>query len=351
MNAAPMDLNETSSGAAEAYSRMIKELKSHGELDLAAEACERALTKFPKNSNLHIIKAQIQITASQKERSVELLKDALKSLEEALKLDPHNYLGRILASQILIKGKAYKKAKSLLSGILKISPDDEKASGLMALIEKAKKKKGKPAEPAAERPAAEKVPEPAEPAEPPDMSPPSPEAAPTVAMQSDEGQIIVKSTAHEPGPEEQAITEQMLETEPGSNQWVIDDKMIIDSGDADTARHHDMLISKLTMFSRLEGLSALFLVDANGQPFKTINRAGVDENVIPSLVFNVYRASVTGVRRTGFGSFQRGTLVASSWTIILANAFYATLAIVVDNDANLSAVEARLQRYLEEIAG
>jgi hypothetical protein len=98
-------------------------------------------------------------------------------------------------------------------------------------------------------------------------------------------------------------------------------------------------------------LSAIFLLDKNGQPFKTLNRAKLDENVIPSLVFNLFKASVNGMRRAGLGSFQRGTLTCPIGVVVVANAFYATLAVVVDADANQSVVEARIQRYLSEVTG
>ncbi|MDH5477391.1 MAG: hypothetical protein OEY50_03580, partial [Nitrospinota bacterium] len=81
------------------------------------------------------------------------------------------------------------------------------------------------------------------------------------------------------------------------------------------------------------------------------NKKKLDENAIPSLVFNLFKASVAGASRTNFGSFQRGILVAPFGTIIIVNVFYATLALVVDNDANLATIEARIQRYLEEVSG
>ncbi|MBF0171168.1 MAG: hypothetical protein HQK87_08795, partial [Nitrospinae bacterium] len=138
-----------------------------------------------------------------------------------------------------------------------------------------------------------------------------------------------------------------------SGMWDPEEKVVIATTEADDHEElmQESLAAKLTIFSRLEGLLAIFLLDKNGVPFKTLNKAKLDENALPTLVFNLYKASVNGMRRAGVGSFQRGTLACPVGVILLANAFYATVAVVVDHDANLAAVEARLQRYLSEVTG
>ncbi len=343
-----MESKDDLSGGAEIYRKIAKGLKTLNESSLALEVCERALKKYPKNSGLYILKGQIQIAVSRKEGRADLLKSALGELEKALKLDPQNYLAKILASQILVKGRAYNKAKALLNEILGVLPDDEKAVALLSLIEKNAKPKAKVAKPPRKPPGA-----PAGVSPKPEDKPAEETLAETAPEEPDDKMTTAPSihdTADEIKPDDRTATEKMGDTEPDSDQWIIDDNMVIESVDeSDNNAHVENMVAKLTMFSRLDGLEAIFLIDSNGQPIKTINKAKLDENIIPSLIFNLFKVSVAGMRRTGHGSFQRGTLVSPFGVIVIANAFYATLACVVDTESNLAAVETRIQRYLDEV--
>ncbi|VAX23888.1 hypothetical protein MNBD_NITROSPINAE03-1597 [hydrothermal vent metagenome] len=318
-----------SSEPKEDYLKTAKDLKKMNELALALEVCDKGLEKNPNDSNIYILKSQIQIDTFKKEKNPDNLKSALSNLEKALKLNPQSYIARILASQICLKGKAYNKAKSMLAGILKSLPDDEKASSMMAFIIKKEEEKARAKAP----PEPEKAP--VKPAEPPAPS---------------QDDVIIKNEDETTGESKEESGEAMVDTHPEENNWGADDKLVIDSdsGNENTA-HLEALSDKLTMFGRLEGLEAIFLVDNDGQLFKSINKSGLDENVIPSLVFNLYKASAMGMRRVGYGSFQRGVLTTPIGTIILVNVFYAILTLVVDNDSNLGAVETRIQRYLGEV--
>lgn len=308
------------------YLKAAKDLKKMNEMTLAIEVCDKGLKKNQKDSNIYILKSQIYIDIFKKKKDPSNLKSALLNLEKALKLNPQSYIARILASQICLKGKAYKKAKSLLAGVLKSLPDDEKATSMMAYI--AKKEKKALAVAAAEKTA-------------------------TKAVDSDdptEGDIIVKSASEADKQSENKTEEEMVDTRPEDDHWIIDDKLVIDSDDDEgNSAHIEKLIDKLTMFGRLDGLKAIFLVDNSGQLIKAINKSGLDENVIPSMVFNLYKASVMGMRRIGYGSFQKGTLTAPIGTVIVVNVFYAILALVIDRDADIGPVESRLQRYLSEV--
>lgn len=323
--------NKKSPAPKEDYLKTAKDLKRMGELALAIEVCDKRLKINRSDSNIYILKGQIYIDIFKKDKDPANLKTALLNLEKALKLNPQSYIARILASQLCLKGKAYKKAKALLGGILKSLPDDEKALSMMAFIRKKEEKKAR-----AEAPP-----------EPQNEEDPTKTTEPPVASEDD---IIVKNSIQAPGQSESKPEEAMVDTRPEDDNWAIDDKLVIDSDSDDkNSAHLEMLGDKLTMFGRLEGLEAIFLVDSNGQLFKSVNKSGLDENVIPSMVFNLYKASVMGMRRVGYGSFQRGALTAPFGTIILVNVFYATLALVVDNDANLGPVESRIQRYLGEV--
>lgn len=339
--------------AIDIYAKIAKGLRNLRELGLAVDVCDAAIEKYPDNSNLYITKSQILIAGFKEKPDPEALKSALANLEKALKLDPESYIARILASQIYLKGGALKRAKRLLGGILAAMPDDEKATAMMAVIEKKERKKAPPkTDTAPASPAA-----PAEQTAPAETAParPAPEQTVPAAEEEEEDDDVVivspkigevsESTAD-------AAPATMEDTEPESEQWVLDEKIIIDvAEDEDNSHNLEALSTKLTLFGRLEGLKAIFLVDSNGQPIKIINKANIDENSMPSLIFNLYRASVSSIRKSGLGSFQRSALVTPIGTIIMANAFYATLALVVDNDANMKTVEARLQRYLDVVSG
>ncbi|MGK7344646.1 MAG: tetratricopeptide repeat protein [Candidatus Nitrospinota bacterium M3_3B_026] len=306
--------------AAIAYARIAKQLRKLGETALALSVLEKALSRFPNNSAVHMARAETFITRYNKKGRPDDLKAALGSLEKTLKLDPGNYLAKLLSSQIYLKAGARKRAKALLTDILETAPDDERAVSLMNIVREKEEK-----------------------------------AAAKEAVKKEETQEGETEELGEEGAGEVIIDQALraeVEKAPRAAAPAMDEKVIIGGEEeAEDLHAQEAMSAKLTIFSRLEGLNALFLLDRNGQPIKIINRAGLDENIIPSFVFNLYKTSMNATRRLGNGSFQRGTLVSPIGTIIIANAFYATIAVVVDNDANLSAVEKRIQRYLEEVAG
>jgi len=310
-------------GTAEEYLNAAKSMRNMGEFDLALNVCDKGAAKFPANGNIQILKAQILITKYKKVPKPEVLKSALTCLEIAIKINPRSYLAKILASQIFLKGKAYKRAKAILLDVLKTMPEDEKAKALLAEAEK-------------------HIPKPAEVEKPKAAAAP---AAQAKAAPSDGSEVIVVADNIS-----DTVSEGLKKAE---GQFEVDDKLVIETSEdsADEVARMEVFADKLTMFGRLEGLQGIFIIDSSGQPYKVINKKGLDEDRIPSLAFNLFKASVAGTSRTNFGSFQRGILVAPFGTIIIVNVFYATLALVVNNDANLQTVEARIQRYLEEAAG
>ena len=336
---------DSPAAAAVAFAKIAKGLRKLGEVSLALDVCDKGINRFPDNSNLYVIKGETLISSYNQKNRPESLKAALSSLEKALKLDPQNYLARLLSSQIYLKAGAIKRARAYLENVLDTSPDDERAIALMEVV---KNKEAKAERKKAEAQARKETPtEETEPAGGP-------------VSEGDEydepGEVVISDSLVAGGESGGAGEEQAggsaATTRGDTSQWVLDDKVVIgDREEAEDEHIQEVMSAKLTIFSRLEGLIAIFLLDKDGLPIKIINRAKVNENVIPSFVYNLYKVSMNGVRRTGFGSFQRGTLVCPIGTIILANAFYATIAVIVDNDASLSSVEKRIQRYLEEVTG
>lgn len=341
------DLKDSPAAMGLAYGRIAKSLHSVGERALALDLLDRGIKKFPDICGLHISKGEILVSVYNSDGKTDFLKAALSSFERALKLDPQNYLARLLAGQIYVKAGKISRAKELIAGILENNPDDQRALSLMNAIKE-------------KEPKAPVPPEPVKPPEPP-VAAPVAEAVtqdiPTAVVAAvDTGPVpsvdtpLVASGDAKPGQGDDDEGEVVV-AQGSSSAWSLDEKVVIGGHeDAESEIAHDELSSKLTLFSKLEGLMAIFLLDQNGQTIKMTNKAKLDVNIMPSLIFNLHNASINGIRRTGLGSFQRGVLVTPIGTIIIANAFYATLGVVVDNDANLHAVESRIQRYLEDIS-
>lgn len=285
-----------------AYVGVGKELMKLGEVQLALKACERGLVRFPKSANIHVFRGEIYIALFNREKKADFAKAALASFAEALKLDPNNYLARLISAQLYLKAGIQKRAKALITAILQNDPSDERAKALLGIITKAEEAKKK------------------------------------------------KEAVKESAPEEEEEEEELVISEKlaaSKNEDVV----IGTSIEEDEDSMHETLSAKVNIFNRIEGLLGVFLIDANGQPFKVVNKAKLDVNVIPSMVFSLIKSSANGIRRCGLGTFQRGVLVSPLGTIYLANAFYATIALVVDNDADMKNVEKRLNRYLSEVTG
>jgi tetratricopeptide (TPR) repeat protein len=340
------DLKDSPAAMALAYGGIAKSLHGIGERSLALDLLDRGIRKFPDVSGIHIAKGEILVSVYNTDGKLDFLKAALSSFERALKLDPQNYLARLLAGQIYVKAGKTARAKELIAGILENNPDDQRALSLMNAIRDRESKESAKAEPA-------KAPE------PPDAAPKAEavvEESPAISAK-DVGPVpsvdtpIMASGEIKPGGGDEDDEGGIVVAQAGSSAWSLDEKVVIGGHeDAESEIAQEELAAKLTLFSKLDGLMAIFLLDQNGQPIKMINKAKLDVNITPSLIFNLHNASINGIRRTGLGSFQRGVLVTPIGTFIIANAFYATLGVVVDNDANMQAVEARIQRYLGDIS-
>ncbi|MBF0290780.1 MAG: tetratricopeptide repeat protein [Nitrospinae bacterium] len=347
------DLKDSPASMALAYGRIAKSLHGVGERSLALDLLDRGIKKFPDVSGIYISKGEILVSVYNTDGKVDFLKAALSSFEKALKLDPQNYLARLLASQIYLKAGKTSRAKELVAGILDIKPDDERALSLMNAVKELELKAAPQAEPV-------KAPEPPREELKAESEKEEPKAEAAVETPPRAGNSVpaptldtprIESGNSKPSEAEDDDAGEVVVAQTNSSAWSLDEKVVI-GGHEDTESEiaQEELAAKLTLFSKLEGLMAIFLLDQNGQPIKMINKAKLDVNITPSLIFNLHNASINGIRRTGLGSFQRGVLVTPIGTFIIANAFYATLGVVVDNDANMAAVEARIQRYLGDIS-
>lgn len=347
------DSKDSPDAMALAYGRIAKSLHAIGERSLALDLLERGIKKFPDLSGIHISRGEILVSVYNTDGKVDFLKAALSSFERAIKLDPQNYLARLLAGQIYVKAGRTNRAKELVVGILENNPDDERALALLNSIKDRESKTPVSVEPAKSPEQTETKPKEEPEAQAVEGAPSEPVKEAASPPSLDTPKIVAGDTSPGEGVEEEGDAGEVVVAAQAnaSAAWSLDEKVVIGGHeDSESEVAHDELSAKLTLFSRLEGLMAIFLLDQNGQPIKMINKAKLDVNITPSLIFNLHNTSINGIRRTGLGSFQRGVLVTPLGTFIIANAFYATLGVVVDNDANMSAVEARIQRYLGDVA-
>ncbi|MBI5179155.1 MAG: tetratricopeptide repeat protein [Nitrospinae bacterium] len=112
---------------------------------------------------------------------------------------------------------------------------------------------------------------------------------------------------------------------------------------------HENLINRLSIFSKLDGVRSLHLVDIAGTEIKTIVKSGAPVKNIPLRVAEVFKAAAQCSRHGGLGNFQRGVLLTPGGDLMLVNVFYGILVIVMEADADLRAVEARVNRYVEAL--
>ncbi|MFW2330928.1 MAG: tetratricopeptide repeat protein [Nitrospinota bacterium] len=324
----------------EGYIKIAKELRSLGELNLALQSLERGLAAYPNVASLHVTRGELLVKLFNKHNNTKYLKSALLSFNNALKLDPNNYLSMLISAQIYLKGRAVNRSKILIANILKIAPDDEKAKSLLKVIRAHEAKvqaRLKPPTPAS-RPADVSKSKPVIKAKPP-------------IDDDDSSEIVVVDKSLLDTSDKQPSSKELEDS--GFWETASTSQVVISATDEDSEDKHkqNILSDKTTVFSRLDGLKAIFLIDGNGIVLKVVNKDKklVDENKVPSLVHNIQRTSSNGMRRTNLGSFQRGILSLSTMTFVIVNVFYATLVIIIDNDSNLETVETRLKRYLEEV--
>lgn len=318
---------QTPTDAARAFVKSAREMQSLGEYGMALKTLDRGLERMPDSAMLHLAKGELLVASFNKKQDVRYLKKGLSCFAAALRRDPQNYLARLLSAQIYLKGRAYGRARTLLDEILKNAPGDDRAT---ALLDAVKKKEAKAAaKPAPVAPVAEPAPVVvvAEPEPEPTPAPPVVVVAEAPAPVADDETVDDIPVEGEEDVEGELVIGDSLEGDvapasaDSSGMWDPEEKVVIVTSEADDEEElmQEALAAKLTIFSRLDGLLAIFLLDKYGVPFKTLNKAKLDENALPTLVFNLFKASVNGMRRAGVGSFQRGSLSCPIGVVLVAN--------------------------------
>lgn len=295
-----------------AYLRIAKSCMSLGEYQLALDVLERGIARFAKDVTLHIMKGEIFLQFYNRKKTIDHLKTALGNYEKALKINPNNYLALLRSSKIYVVSGSLGKAKERIAALLKVSPNDEQGQAMLQKVKQKEKQtaaKQAQSQPAEKKQKAEETKKPAQEAI----------AAESVQEQiEDDGGLITF----------QDDEEESIEVE---------------------AEDYENLTNRLSLFSRIDGLKGIFLVDKYGMPIKTINRSDLDESHLANLLSNVYRASLTGVKRMGLGGFQRGQIMTAVGNIYIVNAGFAILGILMDAEVDTKKIETRIKTYLEDI--
>lgn len=274
----------------------IRGRRKEADLKGALEACGKGLQAFPDSMDILFIYGEVRIDCFNQTKKPDQLKAALVCFEKLLKLNSRHYMANLLAARIYFKGRAWARAEEKLAAILKMSPSDARALELKAAIQKMKN----PARPVA--------------------APGAKEAAPAAGEVEEFGQ--------------EAIAKESIEGLQGGS-------------DAE----YENLITRFSIFSRLEGVRGIHLIDHAGVEIKSVLKGDAAE--LPNLatnVSNIYAASRLCMRKSGLGTLQRGTLLTAAGNVVIVNVFYGLLALVLDADADLKAVEARINRYVEALA-
>ena len=274
----------------------IRGRRKEADLKGALEACTKGLQAFPDSMDLLFIYGEVRIDCFNQTKKPEQLKAALVSFERLLKANPRHYMANLLAARIYYKGRAWARADEKLAAILKMSPSDPRALELKAAVQKMKS--------------------PAKAAPAPDAKEPAPAAADTEEF----GQ--------------EAIAKESIE---GLQGW--------------SEAEYENLITRFSIFSRLDGVRGIHLIDHSGMEIKSMLKGDASE--LPNLatnISNIYAASRLCMRKSGMGTLQRGTLLTAEGNVVIVNVFYGLLALVLDPDADLKVVESRINRYVEALA-
>jgi tetratricopeptide (TPR) repeat protein len=120
---------------------------------------------------------------------------------------------------------------------------------------------------------------------------------------------------------------------------------------AETNPEHENLINRLSIFSRLDGVRSLHLIDPTGIGIKAVYKSGKPVENLPPHAAEIFKASALCCRNSGLGNFQRGVILTPDADIMFVNVFYASLVVILEPGTDMKAVEARVNRYVEALAG
>lgn len=268
------------------YIKMARWCISINDLELGIVICNKGIDRFPKESNIHLIKGEILVHRFNHDKDPEHIRLAMEIFENVLSINPHNYLAKYLSAQIYITMDQHKKAKERLRSILATAPDDVKALNLLKKLEIYGGKDSR------ER-SREKI----------------------KISGDDERKDISNVSIEEPA-----------------------------------ATKHEVLISKMSIFYKMDGILAVFLVDIYGTILKKkYNKSSIDEDIFATMVSNIFRSSKNGVQRADLGDFKMGMIMCTIGNLYIVDLKNSIIALLVDRNTNQTYIEDQINKYLKAI--
>jgi len=292
----------TATGSPESYIKLTKISLGLQEFQIAAAACEKGLSRFPGHAGLLVARGQTFALAYNVGRNADHLKNALESFEGALKINPHNYVAKILAGQIYLQLQKYDRAAERFTSILRIDPSDTKAQALLKRVQRKldareEKRNAMQAGPSEARP----------------------------------------NLAGKQSPEEEGVPS-------GDRQgglW--------ESIEADASANHDFLVSRMRIFSKMEGLLGLHLTDKNGDILKSQKISKLDPALVSSMAGNVFRSTDRLADKFKSGAFLYSMVMCQNTFLYIVKARWAVLVLEIVPNANQEIIENTIQKFLGEL--
>ena len=267
------------------YIKIARWCISIKDLGLGLIVCNKGIDRFPKESSIYLMKGEILVHQFNNDKNSEHLKLAMESFEKVLSINTHNYLAKYLSAQIYIVMDQHEKAKERLNSILTTAPDDVKALNLLKKVER----------------------------------------------------YGVKDTREKPKAKRKI----------SKNEKIKDVSKDVSIEEPSIA-NHEVLISKMPIFYKMDGILAIFLVDPYGTIIKKkYNKTGIDEDLFATMVANIFRSSQNGVQRVDLGNFKMGMIMCPMGNIYIANLQNSIIAILADMNTNQSYIENQINKYLK----
>lgn len=287
----------------ESYIKLAKIALTLREFQLAAASCEKGLNRFPKHTGLLVTRGETLVMAYNYGKKKDHLDTALKSFEEVLKINPHNYIANFLAGQIYYQLKKYEAAANKFTSILEIDPDDTRTS---ALLKKTESK----------------------------MTPAIKETAlPKKEAQTEKAEITLEDTVEE--------NREISAEEQREAFW--------ETVEGDESANQEFLISRLGIFNKIEGLNSVYLIDRYGGILKCQKSSDLNPDILGSMVGNIYRATNRVMDRFNNGNFVYSMVMCQNALLYVVNVGSAVLVLETRPDSNQEITEKKIYQYLGEL--
>jgi thioredoxin-like negative regulator of GroEL len=106
-----------------------------GNRTKAFEVALEGLAKFPVSDGLHMISGQIRMDRFHQDFVANDFVESVRHFEKAASINPKNYKAMVSLARLYAEVGAYYKSKPVLEQVLKASPGDPTAEGVLAIAE------------------------------------------------------------------------------------------------------------------------------------------------------------------------------------------------------------------------